>query len=548
MWTQARALRLSGVGSLVNTGQTFDWQTGEQPPGSGTVNPAGNAREGFFSWLVRSQNSANGGWQQNSCYGDAMETALDLLVLIPTVFGPPTVPCPTCELDQAGAPVTVVADKNVTVNFNPSTPTCNDGYNDGAHLCKYFTADKSGGATPDKWKAVFDVGGKKLVVLATITTTPVPAYSNNRKAPGIEIISTCELLVDRVVDQNGKLLALGAIVVNSLNQQAGNIAIKVDGPVTINGTILDAVDGTLGRPGAITVDSCCGDIVTGPQSLIQTAGVDPGGNNINLLTCKSVDGKCGKGNIVINGLVRAIYKTGIAPTINIVSFDGAVTIDGNNDFGEQVIEGTAFRVTSGVVVFSTHDPHPGKINIQAQGDITVKGNHILNRYRTQFGAVAVKTGSNSSAGGAIDVRSIGGKIIGMDRAFDDANRYNTAAKIGLLAKGDITLSVTAAKDDGAANNTKPVVSTQGGNNGKGGTNTLRSFSGGINIGANAQVLADFAPAPGANGTNLLTSCTGVNNLGTVKPADLIPGDDSGVCTPAAPDPIWTDCSNFFNPI
>ena len=48
---------------------------------------------------------------------------------------------------------------------------------------------------------------------------------------------------------------------------------------------------------------------------------------------------------------------------------------------------------------------------------------------TQSGAVAVKTGFQRFRGGAIDVRSIGGKITASDRAVDDANRYNAPAMI-----------------------------------------------------------------------------------------------------------------------
>lgn len=93
MWTTARALRLNGSSSLTNPNGTFDWQTGEQPPGSGTVNPNGGPNEGYFHFLVRTQ-AADGSWAPTVNTFDwtlNLNTAWGILILQPTVFGPPTV-------------------------------------------------------------------------------------------------------------------------------------------------------------------------------------------------------------------------------------------------------------------------------------------------------------------------------------------------------------------------------------------------------------------------------------------------------------------------
>lgn len=93
MWTTARALRLAGQPTLENGGVTFDWETGEEG-GSGNVPGAGDPREGYFHWLVRTQDpdgswapepgeSLSGAWPVN------LRTAWGLLILQPTVFGPP---------------------------------------------------------------------------------------------------------------------------------------------------------------------------------------------------------------------------------------------------------------------------------------------------------------------------------------------------------------------------------------------------------------------------------------------------------------------------
>jgi hypothetical protein len=416
----------------------------------------------------------------------------------------------------------VVVDQNVTVDLNPATPTCGGD----PDLCAFFTFDKSG-PSPSTWKAIFNVGTKKLLVTngATITVVPGPPNGgNNKESPGIVIKSTCEVQIDQGA----------SVVVQSINRQAGDIFIQADGNVTINGTVSNSVAGTNGRPGEITVASCCGNIVTGRQSLIQTSGVDHGGNDINLLACNP-------GNITITGLVDASYKGESAATINIAAFNGAVTIDGNNLQGTEA--GTQRPITSGVTVRSKRDPIAGKIFIQALNDVTVLGNRILDKNHPNYGAVAVKpTSTNGSSGdGSILAESLNGKIVASDRAFDIANRFNGLNDITLLASGNIELSVTLAVDNGAVNNAKPVVNSQGGSAGMGGNNGLRSFSGQIQIGTNAQVLANFTGTPGSNGTNTFTTCLGVVNNGTVLPAAPA---SAPMCAPPGPTPVFSGCEQF----
>ncbi len=418
---------------------------------------------------------------------------------------------------------TVTVDQNSTINFNTIPPS----YTGDPDLLPFLTYDKTGGATADKWKVIINVGPRKLLIKngATITTTTVPATSNNRRAPGIVILACQE-----------EIEAGGAVVVTSVNQPAGDIVIQTTGQNVINGTVRNEVQGTLGRPGAISISSCCHDIVTGPASRIETIGVDPGGNNINLLTCEP------GGDIFLTGLVRAIHKMGITPTINISSFAGTITIDGNNDFGEETINGGLVRTMSGVQVRTVNAMLAGNIRMQAQGDITVLGNRILNRNRTQYGAVAIKSHNSNGQGGSglMDVRSIAGNIIASDRAFDFENRFNGLNQIQLLAAGNIVLAVTPLINDGAADNTKAVVSTQGGSAGKGGVNTLGAYSGSIVVGVKAQVLANFTGTPGQVGSNLFGSCTGNLILGVVNPAPTF----SILCSPPAPAPLFNDCADF----
>jgi hypothetical protein len=72
----------------------------------------------------------------------------------------------------------------------------------------------------------------------------------------------------------------------------------------------------------------------------------------------------------------------------------------------------------------------------------------------------------------------------------------------------------------------------------GGKNDLRSYSGSITIGSNALVSAT-GPAGSNPGTNNLASCSGITNNGIVSPADANGADNFGLCSPVAPDPIFT---------
>ena len=155
-----------------------------------------------------------------------------------------------------------MVDQNVLAASQHLSPSCSGD----PDLCAFFSFNTSG-PTPDTWYASFDLGSRPLVVLssATITTSPVGG-GNNQSAPGIRITTTCTVEV-----QSG-----AAILVQSLNQPAGDISIKADGSVTFNGILSNSVDGTNGLPGDITVSTRCGGITTGPGSLIQTSGTGPG--------------------------------------------------------------------------------------------------------------------------------------------------------------------------------------------------------------------------------------------------------------------------------
>jgi hypothetical protein len=94
MWTTARALRLNGTTLLTNAGVMFDWQTGEDQAVPGVIPPANDPQEGYFEYLVRTQ-QLDGNWLatvNTSNWTQNLNNAWGLLILLPTVFGPPNQP------------------------------------------------------------------------------------------------------------------------------------------------------------------------------------------------------------------------------------------------------------------------------------------------------------------------------------------------------------------------------------------------------------------------------------------------------------------------
>src|SRR5262249_54143523 len=384
--------------------------------------------------------------------------------------------CPTCQ----GTPV--VVDQNVLADFTTSPPRCLGD----PDLCAFFSSDTSG-PTPDTWFASFDLGARPLQVLpgATITTARVGG-GNNQSAPGIRISTTCTVEV-----QPG-----GAIAVGSLNKPAGDILIRADGLVTINGTLSNSVDGTNGLPGAITVASCCGGIIAGPGSLIQTSGAGPGGSDINLLAC------CSEGNISLSGLVMARAKgngNGPRPTVRPAPSAGSAPVHADtpepqlDEFG---VAGTAYDIFPGVLSWVTGSHLPGSVQIQADGDVKVfgHGNDATAPVRQSFAAVAAGSGTGDATGGLVDVRSIHGAILATHRAFQSFGRHHNAGSlVRLYAASEIDLS-----RPGPNSSFNPVVdSSASPSTGTGGANQIRSFSGGVFIGAGATVSATGA-SPGSN--------------------------------------------------
>ena len=416
-------------------------------------------------------------------------------------------------------------DQNVLADLNTNPPSCSGD----PDLCAFFSFDKSG-PTPDTWFASFDLGARPLQVLsgATIATAQVGA-GNNQSAPGIRIVTTCTVEV-----QSG-----AAILVQSLNQPAGDLLIKADGAVIINGTLSNSVDGTNGLPGDITVSTCCGGISTGPGSLIQTSGTGPGGSDINLVAC------CSGGDISLSGLVMARARgngNGPRPNVRVLAFTGSVSVHANTSepqLDEIVVAGTSYDVFPGVLSWVTGGSSPGSVVIQADGGVTVlgHGSDATGPVRQSFAAVAAGTGTSDATGGLVDVRSIHGAIIATDRAFQSFGRYHKAANpIRLYAASGIDLS-----RPGPNNSFNPVVDSSAfPATGTGGANEIRSFASGIFLEPAAAVSATGA----TSGTNALSSCSGVTSLGTIAPADFNPADDSEVCAPVTPPPVFGSCQEI----
>lgn len=421
---------------------------------------------------------------------------------------------------------TVTVDEAVSVDFNTTVPTCSDGTT--SDLCQYFSYDKSGGSSPSQWKAIFDLGAKQLVVLngATVQTNRVPASGDFRETPGLEIRSKCNITVQ----------AGGVVSLAPANADAGNIHIQADGGLTVNGSVRNEVDGTVGAPGKVTLVSCCGDVNLGSTSRVETKGIDEGGSDIQIVAC------CG-GDVSISGAVTARHNSGTAPKIQVVSFHGRVSIDANTDFGEENFGNSVYRRTSGLLVFSIDQPPLGKIEVQARQDVTLLGNRQIAWWRDQTSAlhVAPYSVNTSSEAGHIRVVSLEGKALLWDQSARFATRYNGNNQVKFEAKGNVEAAVTTSVNDGAPDNSKVVVSAFGAQ--PAGNITMRSYSGSVSIGQNAKVWAKMEGG-GQPGSMTLTACTGTTVTGSIQPADSNTADDSGTCQPPAPTPIFESCSDL----
>ncbi len=430
--------------------------------------------------------------------------------------------CPDCDGDV------VRIDTDVSADFNTAPPT----WQGDPALAPYVSFDTSG-PTPDTWRLIIDTGRKRLEIVdgATVTTGTVPNKGKNRPAPGIELRSACTVFVDESA----------AVDVYSHNAQAGALSIIADGDIAIDGVILNRAQASSGVSGRIVIASRCGDLALSASALVRSNS----GGDIHLLTGGDASAGFG-GDIDIGGLVEAVYRAAPAPTIRLVAFDGAITVFGTA-LRRVAVQGRRIS-TTGVVVRTGRDniTDPGHIEMQALGDITVVGNSIQHFAFPNPGTVAVKMLGNHG-GAVIDVRSLGGRIIAIDRAFDNVNHDNQDAINRLWAAGDVHLFASGAMNStpvpGPLAFRMPVVDVTTIGNAQAGTNEIRSFGGEVAILLpDAMVMADAWGGGGTVGINLLTACVQVANSGVVYPADPVPGDDSGACAPAVPPALYADPS------
>jgi PKD repeat protein len=431
--------------------------------------------------------------------------------------------CPSCD----GGEVRVAG--GLLIDFTRSPPAL---VGDQA-LLPYTTFDLSG-PTPDSWTAIVDVGMKRLVVGggAVIGTGLVPGGGQGTRreffAPGLVLRSACGITVEEG----------GSVDLRSRNAPAGELRLESDGDVRIDGCVLNRSLGDAGRSGPITIAARCGDVHIGRPGLVQTDA----GSDLTIVT--GGDPLAGRGgSIVVRGLVEAQHRGEPEPTVRLVAFDGAVTVD-----SEQLRWlGARQRVTqlTGVVVRATRNCDPaGRIEIQAAGDVTLLGNTVWHWSYPNPGAVAIKGHGERSGGGIIDIRSLGGRILASDRAVDNVNHSNGTAINRLYARDDILLlssgRANSVRDPGTTVPTRMAVvdvSTVG--PGEAGTNELRSFAGGIQLmTADTVVRATTWGNAGTDGANHLTSALGVANLGWVLPGDADGADDQGVVSPAVPPALF----------
>jgi hypothetical protein len=194
-----------------------------------------------------------------------------------------------------------------------------------------------------------------------------------------------------------------------------------------------------------------------------------------------------------------------------------------------------FDLFGGVLSWVTRDSVAGSVNIQARGDIVVRGHGPGNGPGPTYAAVAAgsiapPTATDRPVAGTVDVRSLEGRIVAENRAFELIGRDNGGVALRLLARQGVSVTNTGGPSF------NPVIEASG--SFRGGDNLLQSFAAGVSVATGA------THRTSSGGSNNLTSCTGLTySAGAVSPAENA-SDNSGVC-PAGPDPLFTDCSQFL---
>lgn len=159
MWTTARAFRLANVDLI--RGGTFDWETGELN-GDGQI-----TARGYFPYLVGSQQS-NGHWNPTVNGGSwtrNLNTAWGVLILTPTVFGPPN-SAPMCVAQDVTVPV------DGACNWTVAAADVDGGSSDPDGDMLNYSVDPSAGSgldATDVTLTVADGNGQSDSCVAVVT-------------------------------------------------------------------------------------------------------------------------------------------------------------------------------------------------------------------------------------------------------------------------------------------------------------------------------------------------------------------------------------------
>ncbi|CAM2005548.1 hypothetical protein APED_02675 [Acanthopleuribacter pedis] len=246
---------------------------------------------------------------------------------------------------------TVVVDENATVDFSADVPV----YSGDADLAPYFSYEKSGD-DPQNWRAVFDLGGKRLLVTnnALISVGTLPGNRpNSRVSPGLTIRTACSVQVD----------AGAAVRVESTHADTGALTLYARDGLSVAGTVANQVQGTWGTAGNLLLGTHTGDLHIGASGRVLLKGAQQGVADLSLLVFG--DG----GDLNIDGLVDAWFENGRAPEMQIISFGGRLHIDGTRVLGTEADR----VVASGVSVRSVGVPVAGAVHLQAREEVRVLG-------------------------------------------------------------------------------------------------------------------------------------------------------------------------------
>ncbi len=242
----------------------------------------------------------------------------------------------------------LVIDGDNLVDFSGLEPR----FSGDADLAPYFSYERQG-SDPSKWKALFDCGDRPLrLAPGALLTVATITQGRGAASPGLELRSTCAINLE------------GTLRLLANNEPSGDLTVLAGGDLTVAGHVQNAIEGTWATTGSLTLATKAGHLRVTATGFVEQLGTQQGARQVNLLAFDP------GANLEVRGRVESSYSSAPAPLINLAAFAGSLLVDGTQLID---VDAQGNRLTSGVHLFSRFTARPDRINLVADGDLTVLG-------------------------------------------------------------------------------------------------------------------------------------------------------------------------------